>query len=70
MHSFHWLLASSIFLIGGCTRVLEGAPCPCAAGYECCVARNACYPAGQSCASDGAGSTGQGGSGEGSAANA
>jgi len=70
MHSFHWLLASGIVLIGGCTRGLEGAPCPCATGYECCVVRNACYPLGQSCASDGAGGTREGGSGEGSAANA
>jgi outer membrane protein assembly factor BamB len=59
MPSFRWLLAGSLFLSSACTRGLEGAPCPCAAGYECCVVRNACYRLGESCASDGAGGTGQ-----------
>jgi hypothetical protein len=68
MHSFHWLLAGSIFLSGACTSGLEGAPCPCVAGYECCVTRNVCYRLGQSCPSDSGAD--QGGSGGSSGSNA
>ncbi|HET7542630.1 MAG TPA: hypothetical protein VFK05_22320 [Polyangiaceae bacterium] len=57
MRLLRWFLAGSVFLLSACTRDLEGAPCPCADGYECCAALNYCYPRGLSCPADGAGGT-------------
>jgi len=36
-------------LASSCTASLENAPCPCADGFECCVALDTCYPHGHVC---------------------
>src|SRR3954452_19378357 len=40
-----FVLAASL----SCERPLEGKPCPCVSGYQCCEADQACHPEGARC---------------------
>jgi len=44
------MLAAAIAVVS-CQRPIEGAACPCLAGYQCCQAEQACYPEGVRCPS-------------------
>ncbi|MFZ5897017.1 MAG: hypothetical protein ACOY0T_38520 [Myxococcota bacterium] len=57
---FRWLASGAVIVAGACTRDLEGAACPCASGYECCVEENTCYPRSHVCGSVGKGGTSNG----------
>src|SRR5688572_32926045 len=46
----------ALCLLSAYGRSLEGAPCPCVEGYECCPVQSACHPAG-ACPSDSSGSS-------------
>jgi hypothetical protein len=54
---FVYLALLTAGITAGCTRLLDGAQCPCVEGFSCCEAQNVCVPEGSACsepAADGA----------------
>jgi hypothetical protein len=47
--------AMIVAMLGGCTRSVNGAPCPCASGWTCCKATNICLPKDSACPGEGDG---------------